>query len=227
VPDVRRGVPRPRLVALRPQGHHELTASRIVSVSADRLGRWIDGFADRHGSFTPNVTPTLVTLTAADDSTAAIEVPFPPLTGSRLTDLLVHAHRRRRIGVLLVRRGGFAVGVFDGRTLVASKVDSSYVQGTTKAGGWSQQRYARRRANQAAAAFADAADAAFRVLGDAHLDALVCGGDRPAVRSVRADPRLSRLPEPTGPWLQIKDPKKRVLEAMPEQFLAVRIELVP
>jgi hypothetical protein len=196
-------------------------------VAADRLGRWIDGFADRHGPFVPEVTPTLVTLTAADDSQAAIEVPFPPLAGTRLTDLLVHVHRERRVATLLVRRAGFAVGVFEGRALVASKVDSSYVQGTTKAGGWSQQRYARRRANQAAAAFADAADAALRVLGDAKLDALVCGGDRPAVRTVLADPRLSRLPEPTGPWLQVKDPKKRVLEAMPEQFLAVRIAVAP
>jgi hypothetical protein len=187
----------------------------------------VDGFAERHGPFTPVVTPTLVTLTAADESSAAIDVPFPPLTGSRLTDLLVHVHRDRRVGVLLVRRAGFAVGVFEGRVLVASKVDSSYVQGTTKAGGWSQQRYARRRANQAATAFAEAADAALRVLGDARVDALACGGDRPAVRAVLADPRLARLPEPTGPWLQVKDPKKRVLEAMPDQFLAIRIGVSP
>ena len=76
----------------------------------------------------------------------------------------MHARRDRRVGVLLVRRAGFAVGVFEGATLVASKVDSTYVQGTTKAGGWSQQRYARRRANQASAAFAEAADVAVRVL---------------------------------------------------------------
>jgi hypothetical protein len=187
----------------------------------------VDGFADRHGSFTPDVTATLVTLTAADGATAAIEVPFPPLDGSRLTDLLVHVRRDRVVGVLLVRRAGFAVGVFEGRMLVASKVDSSYVQGTTKAGGWSQQRYARRRANQAAAAFADAADAAVRVLGDVTLDALSTGGDRPAVKAVLADPRLAALPEPSGPWLQVKDPKKRVLETMPEQFLSVRIALDP
>ena len=65
---------------------------------------------------------------------------------------------------MLVRRGGHAVGVFRGAELLASKVDSSYVQGTTKAGGWSQQRYARRRANQSRAAFADAATTAVRVL---------------------------------------------------------------
>jgi hypothetical protein len=198
-----------------------------VTVGADRLGRWVDGFADRHGSFAPDVTATLVTLTAADGSSAAIEVPFPPLHGNRLTDLLVHVHRDRVVGVLLVRRAGFAVGVFEGRALVASKVDSTYVQGTTKAGGSSQQRYARRRANQAVAAFGEAADTAVRVLGGAQLDALIAGGDRGAVRTVLADPRLRALPEPTGPWLQVKDPKKRMLEAMPDQFLAVRISLSP
>ena len=38
------------------------------------------------------------------------------------------------------------------------------MQGTTRAGGWSQKRFARRRENQAHAAFADAADTAARVL---------------------------------------------------------------
>lgn len=212
------------MAALRPQGHHQLTAPRVVSVAAARLLRWIDGFADRHGSFTPAVTPATVTLTAVDGAVAAIEVPFPPLDGTRIADLLAHVKRQRRIGLLLVRRSGYAVGVFEGAELVASKVDSTYVQGTTKAGGWSQQRYARRRANQASAAFAEAADVAARILADAHLEALVAGGDRAAVRAVLADRRLAQVAALlTGPWLAVKDPKLRVLAATPEQFLAIRI----
>jgi peptide subunit release factor 1 (eRF1) len=163
-----------------------------------------------------------VALTGADGARAWIDVPFPPLTAS----LLDHVQRRRRIGVLLVRRSGHAVGVFDGPDLVASKVDSSYVQGTTKAGGSSQKRYARRRDNQATSAFARAAEIAARILSDERLDALVAGGDREAVRAVLADRRLAHL-EATGPWLIVKDPKLRVLASMPEQFLAVRIVLDP
>lgn len=212
------------MAALRPQGHHELTAPRAVSVAADRLLRWIDGFADRHGSFTPVVTATSVTLTAVDGAVAAIDVPFPPLEGNRVADLLAHVKRDRRIGVLLVRRSGFAVGVFHGTELVTSKVDSTYVQGSTKAGGWSQQRYARRRANQASAAFAHAADVAARLLTGTRLDALVAGGDRTAVRAVLADRRLVEVATLlTPPWLAVKDPKLRVLAETPEQFLAVRI----
>jgi hypothetical protein len=201
-----------------------VTAPRVVPVAADRLLRWIDGFADRHGPYEPSVSPELVRLTARDGAQAAITVPFPPLDGRRIADLLVHVRRTRRVGVLLVRRGGYAAGVFSGSKLEASKVGSSYVQGGTKAGGWSQQRFARRRANQASAAFAEAADVAARILADARLDALCCGGDRPAVRSVLADRRLAHLDDlVTPPWLHVKDPKLRVLAATPEQFLAVRI----
>ncbi len=193
-------------------------------MATGRLLRWIDGFADRHGPFTPAVTATLVSLTAADGAVAAIEVPFAPLEGTRVADLIAHVKRERRVGVLLVRRSGYAVGVFAGAELEVSKVDSTYVQGTTKAGGWSQQRYARRRANQASAAFGEAADVAARILLAGQLDALIAGGDRPAVRTVLADRRLSALePLVRPPWLAIKDPKLRVLAATPEQFLTVRI----
>jgi hypothetical protein len=195
---------------------------REVTVPAERLQRWIAGFAERHGETTTQVTPEVIELVGADAARAWIDVPFPPLVG----DVVEHAVRPRRVGVLLVRRGGYAAGIFDGMTLVASKVGSSYVQGTTKAGGWSQQRYARRRANQASAAFAEAADVAVRILGGETLDALVAGGDREGVRAVLADRRLAHL-EPSGPWLEVKDPRLRVLAATPEQFRAVRIRLEP
>jgi hypothetical protein len=201
-----------------------MSTPRVVSVAADRLLRWIDGFADRHGPFERTVTAEQVMLIAQDGAQAAIDVPFPPLDGTRIADLLAHVRRTRRVGVLLVRRGGYAAGVFSGATLEASKVGSSYVQGGTKAGGWSQQRFARRRANQASAAFAEAANVAVRILADTELDALCCGGDRAAVRTVLADRRLMQLADlVTAPWLQVKDPKLRVLAATPEQFLAVRI----
>jgi hypothetical protein len=195
---------------------------REVTVAAERLGRWLDGFTERHGETQTTVVGDVVELIGSDGAQAWIDVPFPPLDG----DLVPHAQRSRRIGVLLVRRSGHAVGVFDGAKLVASKVDSSYVQGTTKAGGWSQHRFANRRDNQATAAFAKAAATAVRVLGDEKLDALVAGGDREAVKAVLADRRLAHL-EPSGPWLTVKDPKLRILAATPEQFRAVRIRLDP
>ncbi|MSQ11311.1 MAG: hypothetical protein EXR48_01215 [Dehalococcoidia bacterium] len=56
---------------------------------------------------------------------------------------------RPKVGVVLLRLQGYAVGVFQGDTLAASKVGTAHVHGRHKAGGWSQQRFARRRENQA------------------------------------------------------------------------------
>ena len=191
-------------------------------MAPERLERWLAGFHERHGATETTSDDEVVELVGADGARAWLDVPFPPLAG----DLVEHATRPRRVGVLLVRRGGYAAGRFDGLTLVASKVGAAYVQGGTKAGGWSQQRYARRRANQASAAFAEAADAAVRVLADADLEAFVAGGDRDAVRAVLADKRLAHL-EPTGRWIEVKDPKLKILAATPEQFRAVHIRLDP
>src|SRR4249919_3054450 len=122
--------------------------ARQVVAGADRLQRWIDGFAERHGAAVTDLSPTEVHLSGADEAQAWLTVPFPPLSADAdLDGFVAHVTRRRRVGVLLVQRGGYAVGVFDGSDLAASKTGSSYVQGLTKAGGWSQQRFARRRAN--------------------------------------------------------------------------------
>ena len=207
--------------------------ARRVTVAFGRLPRWLDGFADRHGGLTTEAGPDLVTVTAADGSRVWIEVPFPPweVPSSRpLTALQLHLNRSRRIGVLLVRRGGYAAGVFSGAELVASKVGSAYVQGNTRAGGWSQQRFARRRENQAKQAFAEAAEVAARILLPERttLAALICGGDRAAVDATLSDTRLTPLLAlRTGPFLPVPDPRLRVLQATPEQFLTVRLAVHP
>ena len=46
------------------------------------------------------------------------------------------------------RRGGYAVGLASGGGFTASKVGSRHVQSRTAAGGWSQQRFARRRGSR-------------------------------------------------------------------------------
>jgi len=156
---------------------------------------------------------------------------LPPPATPRATDLdgfVSGALRPGRIGLLLARKSAYAVGIADGVELTASKVDSHYVQSRTAAGGWSQQRFARRRANQASAAFGEAADVAVRVLAGARLEALFAGGDRGAVQAVLADRRLAQLADVRAePWLAVKDPKLRTLEQTPEQFRAVRIRLDP
>lgn len=202
---------------------------RTVTVDPERLERWLAGFAERHGTPAATVTGTAVDLVAPDGSAARCAVPFPPLTADPSLPyggLVGHALAARRVGVLLVRLGGHASGVFDGERLVSSKVGSRQVHGRSAAGGQSQQRFARRREGQARVALADAADEAARILlpAAAGLDALVLGGDRHALDLVLADPRLAPLlPLVTGPVLDVPDPRLHVLQRTPVLFRAVRI----
>ncbi|TXK40498.1 acVLRF1 family peptidyl-tRNA hydrolase [Nonomuraea sp. C10] len=201
---------------------------RWVSVPPERLNPWIDGFAARHGPFEAAGDDRLVRLTARDGAVAELHVPFPPMRPGppHVTRLVEHSRAARRVGVVLVRLGGYAAGVFDGTALVASKVGSRLVQGRTAAGGWSQQRFARRRSNQAGKAFEAAAETALRVLTPHELDAVVLGGDRRAVDALRADPRLAPLLAlETEPFLTVPDPKLTVLKETPAQFRAVRVRV--
>jgi hypothetical protein len=202
---------------------------RVVSVAPGRLARWLTGFEERHGVTRATGDGDEVLLAAADGAQARITVPFPPLLGDDpLHDLPHHAGVDRRVGALLVRKGGFAVGVYWGSRLIASKVGSSYVQGRTKAGGWSQQRFARRRENQAGKAFEAAAVSSASILLPVldDLEAVFLGGDRAAVDAVLSDPRLAAVRAKARPTVwPVAEPRRRVLEAFPDQFLAVRIHL--
>ena len=127
-------------------------------------------------------------------------------------------------GVLLVRKGGFAVARLTGERIVESKVGQRHVQGRTKAGGQSQQRFSRRRDNQARQAYEAAAEHAVRILGQRPL-VVVAGGDRAAVDEVLADSRLARVTV-VEPWLPVPDPKRGVLEQSIRDACSARIEVV-
>jgi hypothetical protein len=202
-----------------------------VGVSPERLAGWVERFGAGHGAITSTVDTEVVTLTAADGAVAELTVPFPPLRpdpADPYGGLVAHALRPRRVGVLLVRLGGYAAGVFDGTTLVASKVGSRQVHGRSAAGGQSQQRFARRREGQVRLALAAAADTAFAVLVPAvsTLDAVVLGGDRRAGDDVLADTRLAPLrPLVVESRLDVPDPRLKVLQGTPELFRSVRIRI--
>lgn len=204
---------------------------RRIGVAPERLGRWLDGVAERHGAFTEVVADgDRLRITCADMTALVLRAPFgwtpePPL----LAAFTAAARTDRRAAVLLVRRGRWAVGVFDGAALVVSKVDARQVQGRTAAGGWSQQRFARRRANQTDAVVTAAADTAARVLlphaGD--VVALFTGGDRGLADEVLADRRLAPLAAlRREPHLDVGDPTKAALLETPKQFRAVDVHLV-
>jgi hypothetical protein len=214
----------------------------------------VAGFSSRHGRTAAEPTRRGLQLTAEDGEYAAVELPFPPWSfppwsGAGAVDgepaavaeapldrlveaATAHVLAGRRVGALLVRRGGYACAVLDGGAVVASKVGSRYVQGRTAAGGWSQQRFARRRANQADGLVDAAVGSAVRILLDGvpgpsgGLDWLVTGGDRPLVEQALADPRLRAAAAlRRGAHLTIGDPKRDLVQTLPALLRQVAITL--
>jgi Actinobacteria/chloroflexi VLRF1 release factor len=193
----------------------------------ERLGRWLERWADAHGGVAETAaSDAVVTLRARDGAVVECEPPFPPLAG----DLMAHVTRERVVGVLLVRLGGHAAGVFRGRRLVDSKVGARQVHGRHRKGGSSSGRFARRRAGQARVALAAAADVAVRVLRApaeaGSLEAVVLGGDRGALATVLEDVRLAAVRDlVVARVLAVPDPRLRVLEATPDAFLATVVRV--
>jgi hypothetical protein len=131
------------------------------------------------------------------------------------------------VAALLVRLGGYAVGVFEGERLVASKVGSRFVKNRHKKGGSSANRFRRRREEQARELVDDAADTAARVLAPqrARIEFVALGGDRGAVAAVlaaRADLGWLRERALTR-FFTVPEPRQRVLEAFPYDLYAVEV----
>ncbi len=131
------------------------------------------------------------------------------------------------VGVMLVRLGGYAMGVFVGERLESSKVGTRLVHGRHRAGGSSANRFRRRREGQAAVLHESAAATAARILlpwAD-RLEAVVLGGDREAVRQTLAE-RADLAPLQAlaqARFLAVPDPRLRVLQALPYELYSAEV----
>jgi hypothetical protein len=194
-----------------------------ILVPSSRIERWVANFESRHGRTELVVRDGALAGASEDGSDFVARLPFAGVYAGQ-PDAAAFAAAvvpPARWGVLLVRKGGFAVARLEAGATVESKVGQRHVQGRTKAGGQSQQRFARRRDNQARQAYEAAADHAARILRPGPL---VVGGDRPAVEEVLADARLKAMTV-VEPWLPVADPKRAVLEAAVADAQSVRLEV--
>lgn len=195
-----------------------------VLVPLSRLLRWVENFTARHGESEMSVAGGAFHGTGADGSSFAAHPPFAASYAgtAELAHFLESCTAPPVWGVLLVRKGGFAMARLERGQQVESKTGQRHVQGRTKAGGQSQQRFARRRDNQARAAYEAAADHAARILGSVPL--LVTGGDRVAVEAVLTDRRLARATV-VPPFLTVPDPRRSVLDQAVLDAQSVRVEV--
>lgn len=202
---------------------------RAVELPPERLHGWFERFGERHGGVRgTEIDQTGLVVTAEDGSRAELAGEFEPGTwpGLEIGQVLDVVMRPKRIGLLLVRLGGHSIGIaFDGEVEV-STTDSHLVHGRNKAGGWSQQRFARRREGQARVALQAAADDAVRVLAPriGELDAVVLGGDRQALDVLREDRRLAEVfAKAVGKILDVAEPRRAVLDDAAVRARAVEV----
>ena len=205
---------------------------RTITVAAPRLAGWVARFAKRHGPPQARVVATTVTLTSPDQAEARLWLRWEDTLDSAdpVSSLVAAALRPRRLGLLLVRRERHALGIWD-QGLVCSRTGRHHVQGRTKAGGWSQQRYARRREQQARQAFADAATDAAVILEPevTGLEAVLLAGDSAGLDAVLADRRCTALADlvrsRATARLEIREPNRDALVDLVTRYNAALVEL--
>jgi len=149
----------------------------------------------------------------------------------RLAPLLEALSDEHIVAALLVRLGGYAVGVFDGERLVASKIGARFVKNRHKKGGSSANRFRRRREQQARALIEEAAEVAVGVLEPwrGRVEFVALGGDRGAIsEALAASPRLGWLARRAIPrFFTVPEPRRRELERLPYELYAAELTTEP
>lgn len=200
---------------------------RTVFVPAARLARWVAGFDERHGGAHHEVVDGALLLVGDDGGSARI-TPSYPVAATTAAGFIDEVQQVPRTAVVLIRRGGFAAAIVEGDAVITSDLGRRHVQGRTAAGGWSQQRFARRRDKQVHELVGAAVDYATRVILPALPVAYVAtGGDRALVEDALGDPRLRALAGiARGPHIDVPDPRRDVVASLPERLGTARIDLV-
>lgn len=163
-----------------------------------RVEEFLAGISIEHGAYCPEggvladewewlpgsarTSRTGVYLISGAALRLAIAPPFPPVPPlvDWKSDMVRALNAPRRVGVVLLRLGYFAVGVVDNASVQVAKAGNRYVHGRHKAGGQSQRRWERNREQWIETLFDRACSAWEEACGPlaSRLDHLALGGDR-------------------------------------------------
>jgi hypothetical protein len=201
----------------------------VAFVSGARLPGWVERFAASHGAVAAEELDGGLQLSAADGAVALLQAPWPkdgrPGRGADAVERLASlASQSRTVGLVLVRRGGYSVAVVRDGAALASKTGTRHIQSRTAAGGGSQQRFARRRTNQADALVEAVAEHAGRIFAGHGIEYVAPGGDRTLAAQVLGEHVLGRYAALSRlPFLDVPDPRPAVVKQAAADVCSVRI----
>ncbi|MDI2033055.1 Vms1/Ankzf1 family peptidyl-tRNA hydrolase [Paenarthrobacter nitroguajacolicus] len=181
------------------------TGSRTALVPAARLQGWVDRFAAGHGALVVDLDDGGLVLRAADGATASLKAPWPadgrPGRGAtELERLASLATQERALGLLLIRRGGYAIAAASGSTILASKSGNRFVEARATA------------------------EHAFRIFSEYRVEYIVPGGDRTLVNQLLAHPALKSVAGRTRlAFLDVQEPRSAVLPKAAADACSIRI----
>ena len=143
--------------------------------------------------------------------------------------LRAHLAAPRRVGLLVVRLGGYGAGVYENEQLVSGKHGVRFVKNRNKKGGSSSNRFRRRRGEQARDAYDRSTALAEEILAPyaKRLDEFVLAGDRIGLEQVIERSRLltdltrqaSTLP------IHVPEVRRAVLEGLGRELWSSAVEL--
>lgn len=192
-----------------------MPASRTTYVSADRLPGWLERFEARQGAVEFLPDDDGLRVRGSSGAEALLLAPWPadgrPGRGTNDVERLASlAGQARTLGLVLVRRGGYAVGVAREGRLLESRTGSPNS----------------RRHNAADALACTAAEQAAAVFSARTPEYLVFGGDRALAEQVAARREFARWAGlPRLRPLDVPDPKAAVLAQAARSAASVLVRI--
>ncbi|GAA5229674.1 Vms1/Ankzf1 family peptidyl-tRNA hydrolase [Arthrobacter cryoconiti] len=190
--------------------------TRFTFVPAGRLDGWVERFSSAHGGCdTLTDTDDGVRLNMKDGTLAVLSPPWPddgrPGKGPDLLHRLVSlASQERTMGIVLMRRGGYAIGVASSGKLQAHKC-----------GG----KHAQPKKNNSTLILKAAEDGS-RVFSANTFEYLATGGDRELVKAVLSESVLRAYTlRPRIDPLQVGEPNLAVLSKAAADFASIRVRV--
>jgi hypothetical protein len=236
--------------------HADLTRPRLLRL-LDDIDRTASTTAGEIFALPPGVAPDLEAIPADDyraaiaDHAARSEVgsflllspveariiapPFPITAAIHLAGLHTEPLRgaltaEYRVVAVLLRLGGYAIGLYDGERLIEARNDARFVKNRHRKGGQSQRRFDRIREKQVHELFADTCEQARARLTPhaGRVDFLAFGGDRRAVQDCLKECRFLReFPAPVLPrFLTVPEPRHETLERLPALLYSGRLTTI-